>query len=140
MVVSDNEIELTSDAIPKWWEDSKVDWHCIALGKPMGNGFVECVNGRMCDACLSRHLFDSFYHALDLIAAWGTDHNHERLQPRLVGLTPEDCADRLKEDQNLNRANPNYSGPNGERVSHNNIWYSKILNIDLEGFHRRESR
>lgn len=107
MVVSGNEIELSSNTIPKWWEDSKADWHCIALGKPLRNGFVECVNGRMCDVSLNRHLFASFGHALDPIAAWRTDHNLERPHTGLAGLTPEDYADRLKKDQNLNRANLN---------------------------------
>lgn len=41
MVVSDNGTELTSNAILKWQEDSKVEWHYIAPGKPMQNGFVE---------------------------------------------------------------------------------------------------
>ena len=40
MMVSDNGTELTSNAILKWQEDRKVEWHCIAPGKPMQNGFV----------------------------------------------------------------------------------------------------
>ena len=28
-----------------WQEDRKVDWHYIAPGKPMQNGFVESYNG-----------------------------------------------------------------------------------------------
>ena len=35
MVVSDNGTELTSNAILKWQEDRKVEWHYIAPGKPM---------------------------------------------------------------------------------------------------------
>jgi hypothetical protein len=35
MVVSDNGTELTSNAILKWQEDRKVDWHYIAPGKPL---------------------------------------------------------------------------------------------------------
>jgi len=49
MVVSDNGIELTSNAILKWQEGRKADWHYIAPGKPMQNGFVESFNGRMRD-------------------------------------------------------------------------------------------
>ncbi|KMK67261.1 integrase family protein [Puniceibacterium sp. IMCC21224] len=52
MVVSDNGTKLTSNAILKWQEDRKVDWHYIAPGKPMQNGFVESFNGRMRDECL----------------------------------------------------------------------------------------
>ena len=40
MVVSDNGTELTSNAILKWQEERKVEWHYIAPGKPMQNGFV----------------------------------------------------------------------------------------------------
>jgi putative transposase len=45
MVVSDNGTELTSNAILKWQEGRKVEWHYIAPGKPMQNGFVESFNG-----------------------------------------------------------------------------------------------
>lgn len=41
MVVSDNGTELTSKAILKWQEDRRVEWHYIAPGKPMQNGFIE---------------------------------------------------------------------------------------------------
>ena len=55
--------ELTSNAILKWQEDRKLDWHYIAPGKPMQNGFVENFNGRMRDELLTEHLFDSLRHA-----------------------------------------------------------------------------
>jgi putative transposase len=70
MVVSDNGTELTSNAILKWQEDRKVEWHYIAPGKPMQNGMVESFNGRMRDECLNEHLFDTLRHARHLIAAW----------------------------------------------------------------------
>jgi putative transposase len=41
MVVSDNGTELTSRAILQWQEENGVEWHYIAPGKPMQNGFVE---------------------------------------------------------------------------------------------------
>ena len=47
MVVSDNGTELTSNAILKWQEERQVEWHYIAPGKPMQNGFVESFNGRL---------------------------------------------------------------------------------------------
>ena len=59
MVVSDNGTELTSNAILKWQEDRLVEWHYIAAGKPLQNGFVESFNGRPCDECLNEHLFSS---------------------------------------------------------------------------------
>ena len=47
MVVSDNGTELTSNAILKWQPDRQIEWHYIAPGKPMQNGFVESFNGRL---------------------------------------------------------------------------------------------
>jgi len=41
MVVSDNGTELTSTAILRWQQERGIDWHYIAPGKPMQNGFVE---------------------------------------------------------------------------------------------------
>ena len=107
LVVSDNGTELTSNAILKWQEDRKVDWHYIAPGKPMQNGFVESFNGRMRDECLNEHLFDSLRHARNLVAAWRIDFNHNRPHSSLAGLTPHEYANRSKKDQNLNRANLN---------------------------------
>ena len=73
MVVSDNGTELTSNAMLKWQEDRKVEWHYIAPGKPMQNGFVESFNGRLRDECLNEHLFANLRHARHLITAWRTD-------------------------------------------------------------------
>ena len=57
--------------------------------------------------CLNEHLFDSLRHACNLMAAWRIDFNHNRPHSSLVGLTPQEYANRSKEDQNLNRANLN---------------------------------
>jgi putative transposase len=40
-VVSDNGTELTSSAILRWSQERRVEWHYIAPGKPMQNGFVD---------------------------------------------------------------------------------------------------
>lgn len=97
--------ELTSNAILKWQEDRKVEWHYIAPGKPMQNGFVQPFNGRMRDELLNEHLFDSLRHAHNLVAAWRTDFNHYRPDSSLAGLTPREYVNRSKQGQNLNRAN-----------------------------------
>jgi putative transposase len=57
MIVSDNGTELTSNAILAWQQQRGVEWHYIAPGKPMQNGFVERLNGRLRDECLNEHLF-----------------------------------------------------------------------------------
>jgi putative transposase len=41
MIVSDNGTEFTCNAMLAWSEENKIDWHFIAPGKPMPNGFSE---------------------------------------------------------------------------------------------------
>lgn len=105
MVVSDNGTELTSNAILTWQQDRKVEWHYIAPGKPMQNGFVESFNGRLRDECLNEHLFTSLRHARQLIKAWRDDYNHHRPHTSLDGLTPREFLNRSVKDQTLNRTN-----------------------------------
>jgi transposase InsO family protein len=53
MIVSDNGTELTSNAVLAWCGEIGVEWHYIAPGKPMQNGYVESFNGRMRDELLN---------------------------------------------------------------------------------------
>jgi transposase InsO family protein len=46
-----------------------LEWHYIAPGKPMQNGFCESFNGRMRDELLNETLFLSLAHARVEIAA-----------------------------------------------------------------------
>jgi transposase InsO family protein len=78
MIVSDNGTELTSNAILAWSKDHKVDWHYIAPGKPMQNGYAESFNGRMRDELLNESLFFGLNHARSAIAEWADDHNNFR--------------------------------------------------------------
>lgn len=57
MIVSDNGTEMTSMAVLKWCQETGVEWHYIAPGKPMQNGFVESFNGSFRDECLNETLF-----------------------------------------------------------------------------------
>ena len=104
MVVSDNGTELTSNAMLAWQQDRGVEWHYIAPGKPMQNGFVESFNGRLRDECLNEHLFRSFRHAREIIEDWRVDYNLHRPHTSLDGLTPNEFATRSKIDHNMNRA------------------------------------
>jgi len=56
LIVSDNGTEFTSRAVLAWAQESQVDWHFIAPGKPMQNGFCESFNGRMRDELLNERL------------------------------------------------------------------------------------
>jgi len=103
MVVSDNGTELTSNAIPKRQEERRVAWHCIAPVKPMQNGPVESLNGRLRDECLNEHLFTGLRHARQLIAAWRDDYDRHRLHTSLEGPAPRDYVKRPEKDQTPNR-------------------------------------
>jgi putative transposase len=95
MIVSDNGTELTSNAILKWCAEHGVEWHYIAPGKPMQNGFVESFNGRMRDELLNETMFRNLAHARVIIAAWVTDYNTERPHSALAYQTPVDYARTL---------------------------------------------
>ena len=58
-IVSDNGTELTSNAILRWADDHKVEWHYIAPGKPVQNAFAESFIGRLRDELLNETLFRS---------------------------------------------------------------------------------
>ncbi|MGY4508990.1 transposase InsO family protein [Bradyrhizobium sp. USDA 3650] len=44
MIVSDNGTEFTCNAMLAWSKENNIDWHFIAPGKPMQNGFCESFN------------------------------------------------------------------------------------------------
>ena len=104
MIVSDNGTELTSNAMLVWQEDRQVEWHYIAPGKPMQNGFVESFNGRLRDECLNEQLFIIYRQARNSIEEWRIDYNVNRPHTSLDGLTPNDFATRSRMDHNMNRA------------------------------------
>jgi transposase InsO family protein len=96
MIVSDNGTELTSNAALAWCGENGVEWHYIAPGKPMQNGYVESFNGRMRDELLNETLFLSFDHARVVISAWAEDYNQERPHSSLGYETPAAFAAELQ--------------------------------------------
>lgn len=103
MIVSDNGTELTSNAILTWQQTNGIEWHYIAPGKPMQNGFVESFNGRLRDECLNEHMFSSLAEARQIIETWRIDYNTNRPHTSLNGLTPSEFAARPRQGQNWNR-------------------------------------
>jgi transposase InsO family protein len=95
MIVSDNGTELTSNAILAWCAEQALQWHYIAPGKPMQNGFVESFNGRMRDELLNETLFRDLDHARAVLADWVADYNTERPHSALGYQTPAAHAERL---------------------------------------------
>lgn len=88
MIVSDNGSEFTSNAILGWADDTKVEWHYIAPGKPMQNGFIENFNGRLRDELLNETLFSSLSGARAVLAIWQADYNGSRPHSKLNWKTP----------------------------------------------------
>jgi putative transposase len=92
MIVSDNGTELTCNAMLKWTTENAVEWHYIAPGKPMQNGYMESFNGKLRDECLNEHVFGSLGEARRIIEAWRVDYNEVRPHSSLGYLTPEEFA------------------------------------------------
>lgn len=95
LIVSDNGTEFTSNAILGWSKEHQVEWHYIAPGKPMQNGYVESFNGRMRDELLNETLFVDLQHARQVIGAWVDDYNTARPHSSLGYKTPADYAGTL---------------------------------------------
>jgi putative transposase len=92
LIVSDNGTEFTSNAILNWADEAKVDWHYIAPGKPMQNGFIESFNGKLRDEKLNDTLFTTLHQARVELATWKNDYNNHRPHSGLGWLTPSEFA------------------------------------------------
>ena len=100
MIVSDNGTELTSNAILAWQQQRGVEWHYIAPGKPMQNGFVESFNGRLRDECLTVEWFRSRREAVAIIETWRQHYNGVRPHSSLGYLTPNEFRAKEMKIQN----------------------------------------
>ena len=95
-IVSDNGTEFTSTAILSWCQRTTVDWHYIAPGKPMQNGFVESFNGQFRDEILNEVLFSTLTDARSQIAAWKENYNQHRPRSALGNIPPEEIAMKMR--------------------------------------------
>jgi putative transposase len=87
-VVSDNGIELTSMALLRWCQQTGVEWHYIALGKPTQSAIIESFNGRFRDECLNDTLFSTLTGARSAITSWKEDYNHHGPHSALGNMPP----------------------------------------------------
>jgi putative transposase len=87
-IVSDNGTELTSMAILGWSQETQIDWHYIAPGKPTQNAFIESFNGRLRDELLNETLFVSLAHAREALAIWKDDNNTVRPHSAIGNVPP----------------------------------------------------
>ena len=98
-IVSDNGTEFTSMAILKWVQQTGIDWHYIAPGKPTQNAFIESFNGKLRDECLNETLFSSLADAKETLEAWQEDYNRYRPHSALGNLTPTEFAEKMSMDK-----------------------------------------
>lgn len=80
-----------------WSGDAGVEWHYIAPGKPMQNGFVESINGPMRDKLLNETLFFTIGQARSILTSWVDDYNTERPHSPLGYATPAAFAAGLEQ-------------------------------------------
>ncbi len=88
MCVSDNGTELTGMAILRWSQETRVEWHYIAPGKPQQNAFIESFNARLRDELLNETIFTTLIHAREVLAMWKDDYNNVRPHSALSNMTP----------------------------------------------------
>ena len=98
-IVSDNGTEFTSMAILKWVQETGIDWHYIAPGKPQQNGFIESFNGKLRDECLNETLFGTLRDARKTLEEWLEDYNWRRPHSALGNLTPMEFLQRKAMDK-----------------------------------------
>ena len=87
-IVSDNGTEFTSMAILGWSQETQVEWHYIAPGKPTQNAFIESFNGRLRDELLNETLFASLAGARVALADWMEDYNTVRPHSAIGNVPP----------------------------------------------------
>ncbi|SUS05776.1 Integrase, catalytic domain protein (fragment) [Candidatus Defluviicoccus seviourii] len=87
-VVSDNGTGFTSTAILRWTQQTKLEWHYIAPGKPTQNAFIESSNGWLRDELLNETIFSSLDHARQALARWKDDYNTLRPHSGTGDLPP----------------------------------------------------
>jgi len=110
MIVSDNGTEFTSNAILSWADQSGVEWHYIAPGKPIQNAFIESFNGRLRDELLNETLFTTLAQVRALLGRWRADYNETRPHSRLGWQTPAEFARTFPRRETALR-NPTSSAP-----------------------------
>ena len=129
----DNGAEFTSNAMLGWAKDHGVDWHYIAPGKPMQNGYIESFNGRMRDELLNESLFFGLDHARTRISAWADDYNERRphsslgyVPPAVYAATLTATCDRLRNPDQLRRSHVAPPAPNRVTSAETNRHWIKL--------------
>ena len=86
-------------AILKWVQDTGIDWHDIAPGKPQQNGTIESFNGKLRDECLNETLFKSLAETRATLESWQEDYIWRRPHSALCNLTPMQFVEKTMTDK-----------------------------------------
>lgn len=95
-ILSDNGPEFTGNAMNEWSYDHNVKQIFIDPGKPMQNGAVESLNGKLRTECLNQHWFKHLSEAQSIIESWRYEYNESRPHMSLGYMTPNEYANELK--------------------------------------------
>lgn len=98
-IVSDNGTDFTSMAVLRWVQETGIDWHYIAPGKPQQNAFIESFNGKLRDECLNETLSSSLTETREALEARQEDYNSHRPHSALGNLTPNEFAEKTNMDK-----------------------------------------
>ncbi len=124
--VSDNGTGIASKAILSWCQNTGIDRHYIAPGKPMQNGFNESFNGRFRDEFLKESLCSKPTDARTRIAAWKKDYNRHSPHSALGDVPPAEFAMKFRLEKQAAQAQKPTQGlslaPKGRRGSGQDTW------------------
>lgn len=90
-IVVDNGPEFTSKALDRWAYERGITLYFIEPGKPTQNAFIESMNGKFREECLSETWFTSMRHVRERIATWRDDYNRVRPHKALGWNTPAEA-------------------------------------------------
>ena len=85
--------EMTSMAILKWCQETGIEWHYVAPGKPMQNAYVERYNRTVRHEWLDQYIIESIEEAQEFATQWLWTYNNERPNMGIGGIKP---AQKLK--------------------------------------------
>jgi putative transposase len=95
IITVDNGSEFYSNEMDAWAYRLGVRLDFIRPGKPVENGFIESINGRLRDELLNAELFLDINDAQMKLEAWRRDYNGNRPHSALPGMTPTEFAERM---------------------------------------------
>lgn len=100
-IISDNGGEFIGRAMDAWANRHGVKLHFIDPGKPVQNAYIESFNGKFRDECLDQNWFTDLADARGKIETWRVEYNTVRPHSSLGYSTPEEFAERFKEQNPL---------------------------------------